>query len=337
MSAKTKQTKTDVAPKLVIVDEGSAQIKVATITGQPNNDQYDVTPARVVAGHIPDMSTDSYLSDRSYTIAYQQTELSVCWDHEEPRTTQTGREYQLSDDNLVLVHDALRRMGYGGQPVAIYVTLPINLFFAKQPYDKNLVELKKQRLQRTVVNANGLPLADIVSVQVIPEGLPVVYDVLLQDDGIDNPEYEWVERVLVIDIGGTTTDMALISNGTVLKSEGSKSAMFNVRKRVAKLIGKTIAPIIMDKILSTGYYAKADVRQQLDKAAKETADAIVKDVHSFVTDLSSIDLMVLAGGGANVMGQYLAEQFQEVDVVIPDQPDMSIVRGIKKFLAGQNL
>lgn len=314
----------------VIIDEGSAQIKLTTL----ESSNVYVSPSRVVLGHTSDASKDSYVSDRAYTTE-EGRELSVSAEAEAPRTTSTGREYQLSDDNLVLVHDALRENNFGGELVDLYVTLPIDLFFEKSPINKELIDKKKERLLKRLTHVNNQPLAAVNAVSVLPEGIPVVYDILLNEDGSNNTTFDYVERILVVDIGGTTTDIALYStNGDLLKRFGSNSAMFPVRKRIAELMGKPVSPIIMDRVLKTGQYKQEDVSAHIDKAASEHAEAIVKDIYASVTDMASIDLIAIAGGGAALMGKHIQSQF-DVKTVIPDNPDHSIVRGIRKYLLGR--
>lgn len=207
----------------VIVDDGSSFVKAQIIgVGSP----VISFPARVLNKKVQDMKTSSLISDRCYSV--NNSFLSVCPNTDEPQSTNNGAEYQTSLTNLVLVHDALRLLGLGGQQVALVVTLPINLFFGSDAgINYDLIERKKNRLLSKIEHCNRQRLAEITSVTVRPEGYSLAVDALLDDNGNTKPEYEHVEKIMVVDIGGTTCDMALLStNGQIEKFKAQKMRCF---------------------------------------------------------------------------------------------------------------
>ena len=323
----------------IIVDEGSSHIKAQELG---KADSFFIMPSRVVSGHKSSAETDSCISNQAYTINGQ--ELSVSPDAENPQTTANGVEYQTSDTVTVLVHDALRQMGYGGKEVEIIVTLPITLFYARSGINTALIEKKKQQLMTPVESANGLQLATITAVSVRPEGISIAYDAILDDTGAPRADLEDIYKVLVIDIGGTTVDMALLNNlGEVNEKHSNHSAVFKLREEVTQRIADDqaikagrVAPFVMDRALQTGKVRQYDISQHIEAVSKHLATEITKDLYSMVADKSSIDLLVIGGGGAHTIGRHIAVTFGEdiAHVVIPDEPEKSVVRGFNKHHLG---
>ena len=323
----------------IIVDEGSSHIKAQELG---KTDSFFIMPSRVVSGHKASAETSTCISNQAYTINGQ--ELSVSPDAENPQTTANGAEYQTSDTVTVLVHDALRQMGYGGKDVEIIVTLPITLFYARSGINTELIEKKKKQLMTHVENANGLPLANITSVSVRPEGISIAYDAILDDTGAQHEKLADIYKVLVIDIGGTTVDMALLNNkGEVNDKHSNHSAVFKLREEVTQRIADDtsikagrVAPFVMDRALQTGKLRQYDISPHIDVVSKHLATEIIKDLYTLVADKSSIDLLVIGGGGAHTIGRHIKSIFGQdiAHVVIPEEPEKSVVRGFNKHHLG---
>lgn len=318
----------------VFVDEGSSFVKAMEIG---NHDSYITFPSRVKSGKIQDMSNpETFTSDRSYQMPNGDY-LSVCPTTDNPQNTSTSAEYQTSDTNLVLVHDALRIMGYGGQDVDLTVTLPIGLFFAKDGFNKELVQAKKDRLMSAITHCNGKPLANIAAVTVRPEGYSIAMDAMLDDGGELKDDYAHVSKIFVADIGGTSTDMALMSmDGQIENTKSSLNAVFPMRARLETLITdafplQNVPVSVMDKVLVDRKLGDKDVSQLVDQAAREQASSIIKDMSSFAGDMSSINILVIGGGGAYTIGQHIKAHFPTLHVVIPDSPEKSVLRGYDKL------
>lgn len=321
----------------VIVDEGSSFVKAQVIG---DNTRFITFPSRVVNKKVQDMTTASLISDRCYLV--DGSNLSVFPATDEPQTTSNGAEYQTSATNLVLVHDALRLLGFGGKNVELSVTLPIGLFFSGDGVNVDLINRKKEKLMSAISHVNGAELANITSVVVRPEGFSIAIDAMLDDEGNTKPEYSHVEKIIVVDIGGTTTDIALMSvDGQIEKFKSSRNAVFPLRDSIShKLINQfnlddDVPVSVMDKILMTGLMGKHDVSAIVDQCAKDQAQGIIKDLTAFAGTMSAIDLLVIAGGGAYTIGKHVQDYFSQVNNIIPSEPEKSVMRGYDKFTVAQ--
>ena len=317
----------------VIVDEGSSFVK-AQIVG--DNASTIIFPSRVLNKKVRDMTTGTLVSDRCYMV--DGSYYTVMPSTDEPQTTSNGEEFQTSAINMVLVHDALRLMGLGGQNVDLTVTLPIKLFFAGDDgFNRELIIRKKARLVSDIKHINSHDIAKVSSVTVRPEGYSIALDAILDDNGELKKQFEDIVKIFVVDIGGTTTDMALMTmEGSVERWTSSRNAVFPLREDIENCLVSAmdldeVNISTMDKILTTGFLGQHDVNDVVTSCAKRQAQGIIKDMNSFAGSMSSIDLLVIAGGGAYTIGQHIRNNFQNVPTVIPNQPELSVMRGYEKF------
>ncbi|MCH1929349.1 plasmid segregation protein ParM [Shewanella sp. A25] len=117
----------------------------------------------------------------------------------------THLDYQYSDLNLLSIHHALLQTGLAPQPVKIICTLPITAFYDKDDCQKNERNIQKKRnnLMRPV-SLNKGDTFEIADVEVMPESIPAVLSTLMESNANE------FSRTLVLDIGGTTLDAAVI-------------------------------------------------------------------------------------------------------------------------------
>ena len=216
----------------VFMDEGSAGVK--TMWLEDGKIMRDVMPSRVVQ----DATTvgAGQFSDAAYLANGDEWTVAPFMDGTMPTNI---RSYQTSAYNRVLVHEALRKNGFGGKKVRITTTLPIADFFAVKPRNQPLIDQKKANLLEPVVNLAGHQLAEIVEVLVSPEATPAWMNYLLDDNGVQVVEADESNRILVVDQGGTTTDMAIIDGlGNIQKLESVRIGGFKVSENLRPMIEK---------------------------------------------------------------------------------------------------
>ena len=92
---------------------------------------------------------------------------------------------------------------------------------------------------------------------------------------------------------------------------------------------------VMDKVLHTGFLGTHDVTAIVKHCAQEQASGIIKDINVFSNNLTSVDLLVIGGGGAYSIGEHIIKQFPGVNSIIPDQPEWCVLRGYNKFTLQQ--
>lgn len=175
------------------------------------------------------------------------------------------------------------------------------------------------------------------------------------------------EGHMVIDIGGGTTDIAVISMSGVVQAESIKVAgdafdaaiVKYIRKKHNVLIGDTTAEDIKKKIgcvfprpennsvevkgrcLLTGLPKMVSISSsEIIEAFEEVSQRILDSVHEvlentppeLVADISDNGI-VITGGGSRVWGiDKLVESSTNISTIIADDPDLCVAYGINKSL-----
>lgn len=315
----------------VVVDEGSAQSK---ITFEKNNQIITkIFPTRMCDRSLFNLS--SY-SPSSYLTA-EGFEFTVNPDIDDPIVTNI-ESFQTGAANRAIVHESLRQCGFGGQDVDIVTTLPVGLFFSKSssPINQALIEKKKNNLLSGIENRAGELLANITSVKVYPEAIPALYELSHDDNGELIHGFTDTMKVMIVDIGGTTTDVSVITpNGDFDHSQSIPFGVFNIAEELKVNMlqhfnERHIPPHIVDKVLRDKTMLGQDVSQLIQLSSQKTLDRISTEIEKYSITPSMLDKVLIVGGGANLIGNALANKLN-VSALIPEQPDVCISRGIFKI------
>ncbi|MET4694743.1 plasmid segregation protein ParM [Endozoicomonas sp. NE35] len=247
--------------------------------------------------------------------------------------------YQTSEANRALVHETLRQSGFGGRPVRVAVTLPMNQFFSKvqgAPINQKLIASKKRNVLGGIKSAAGHQLAEIIDCKVYPEGIPALFDTIRNDDGSLKSGFEEGMKILVVDIGGTTTDVSVVTpNGTIESYDSFSTGVLTVVERFSELAApefglKRIPRALAEEAVKSGRLKNMNVSELIQRASRNVMQTILRELEAMVSTPSLLDKILIVGGGAALMGRELAEAMG-VEVLIPEQPDMAISRGIYKL------
>ena len=324
----------------VVVDEGSAQTKL-TFRNPQGEIITQKIPSRVVRGLKMDFSAGGY-SGSSY-IVYEgdvERELTVSSKSEDTVVT-NGESFQISAANRCLVHEILRKNGFGGREVDISVTLPVNQFYRKtggSPFNDELIQSKKDNLTAKIKSAANQKLARILSVDVFPEAIPAVFDITREDDGDLKPGYEEGMKFLSIDIGGTTTDVSVImADGSIDNFDSFKVGVINMAAKLAELLsatdichGKVLPRYAAEEALKNRRFASHDITPYIKKACIGFVDEIVTNIETMIGNVHLLDKVFIVGGGAALIGEDVGNKLN-ITPVIPENPDSVISRGIFKI------
>jgi plasmid segregation protein ParM len=335
---------------LVAVDAGSGNIAL-TFTDETSGKRVtSVIPALVLEGNQQSfasessstwLTTDAQGKERAYTVMKKGYDL---YDTCDP-------DYQVSAAHRVLITDALFRAGLGGRDVIIGETLPVNQFYsAVGVINEKRIQQKTDSLKTPVTNVNSSEPANIIHVEVFPEAVPAV--VSAQSD---NPDLAKAESTLVIDLGRFTCDIAVVDAELMpVKKASYEHGVQKMIERVHALLPQFEAKLgksfgasdlsvdSIDAIIRQGYIGsrlesakskRIDITEVIDQAASELADKIWQDVRALHRNTRDIDVVLVVGGGANYIAGKLAgltdhtADWHDV-VVVPDNPEMAIVRGV---------
>lgn len=318
---------------LVVIDEGSAQAK-ATFKGDDGKVVTRVVPSRIAEQAKVDIN--GYAESAYFTE--EGGEYTVNGDFDDIIRTNIP-SYQTSEANRALVHETLRQSGFGGQAVKVAVTLPMNQFFSRvqgAPINQKMITSKKRNILGGIKSAAGHPLAEIIDCKVYPEGIPALFDTIRDDRGALKPGFAEGMKILVVDIGGTTTDVSVVTpNGTIESYDSFNTGVLTVVERFAQLAApefglKRIPRALAEEAVKNKRLKNMDVTQLIHKASRNVIQTILRELEAMVSTPSLLDKVVFVGGGASLMGEELAEAMG-VDALIPENPDMAISRGIFKL------
>lgn len=329
---------------LVAIDDGYAQTKLQG-EGPDGGLVRFMMRSSARAGRFALMSTSGEASGNAYTTE-EGEEFTVSPDVEAESTQFNG--FHTSRLNRALVHHALAEAGYGGRDVRLITGLPVGDFFVGGRKNLAKIEAKRANLLRGIQNTgNGQPLARIIDVQVGCQALAAFVDYWLDETLVERDVP--VDRVAVVDIGGRTTDVALILNGDDFDPSRSGTAnigVLDVYAALAELVRAEFGtrdnyPMAMlDRAVRTGQIklwgkqqdvgklVATAVAEQGAKIAREVERRLGGDVESGRGGSSDIDSVLFVGGGSAL--------FRGVEAAFPngvmtEDPEFANARGLLKF------
>ena len=323
--------------KHVVIDEGSSQAKICWFDEKICT---ALIPSRVVQGAALNAKVLGNYDDAAYRIGSQEYTVA---DAADGALRTDILDYQFSDYNLAIVHEVLRQNGFGGQDVSITTTLPIKDFFEKvdgRPLNKPLINKKKANLVRGVESMESHNLANIVNVDVMPEAIPAWMDYLINDAGEQAIEVDNRNKVMVVDLGGTTTDISIIDGyGRMQKYDSLRGGVFEVADRLEEKLRARFARARLEKYhledaLKQKTFAGEDISKEISEACLGTEDRIIDEMKKMNTESSNLDVVLYVGGGAQLMGQSLAKRYKGKTII---GNEFSIARGIMKQKIAQGL
>lgn len=323
----------------VSVDDGYAQVKLfAEIDGKP---MVMETPTSVCAGFEGVSSFDgggiSGLSTGWYMTEGQSFTVGPGVPGEESRFN----DYHVSAYNRVAIHHALHSAGLTGRRVEICLGLPVSDFYRDAQVNKDLIERKKASM-RLPVHArigDGHQEVEVVKVRIVSQAVASWVDYAFDDAGTMrvNPE----DAVAVIDIGGRTTDCAVVINGEAIdhsRSGTENVGVLNVRKQVLQEadrrfnFGGVLPAKDVEKAMRTGkirlWGKDHDISDILAEAKASVSSRIETAVKRFIGSGADLGAVILVGGGASVFPEIAGKYPNSVFV---EQPNYANVRGMQKY------
>lgn len=259
-----------------------------------------------------------------------------------PQAT-VDKDRTVSEEGLVLLMGALSLLV--GEKVSdsfnMIVGLPVMHYESLK--DTYIAAIKKLHiidnlsLTGELLNRKYLTIA---AVKVLPQPMGTFFDNLLNENGeIVNSKLA-TENVGIIDIGYNTLDFARIDNfdfinprSTSYSGLGIFSAYQNLSVEIYRNLGIEIPPEQIEAIIRKGEMnisgRQISLEQFKQNAFTETARQIISRVKSFWPDRWSLDKIIISGGGASLLGEFLIQEFQQAS--IGTNPMFANVSGYKKF------
>ena len=313
----------------VVIDEGSNQIKTCWFDGEKI--RCEVFPSRIVRNARIDSATEKKMLS---TYEVESLKFTVADEMDNPVRTDVAQDYQVSKYNLILVHEALRRFGFGGQPVSITTTLPVDMYYSDDEKNQALIDRKERNLLRCdIANLAGQELATIVACHVKPESIPAWFDMILDDNGCIKISAGADHKIMAVDIGGTTTDITVIDGtGRIQEFATVPGGVYQIGENLRKiLIAKTEFDVIevfqIERALKTKTFAGENISAYIKAACDETVTDILRKMRLMKREAKSLAAVLYVGGGAALIGQELGTQYGGKSLF---GDEFSIARGLLK-------
>ncbi|WP_019025478.1 MULTISPECIES: ParM/StbA family protein [unclassified Thioalkalivibrio] len=260
--------------------------------------------------------------------------------------------YPTSPLNRVIVHHALMSAGYGGHDVEIATGLPIRLYYrpgAVTEKNESLIDKKTQNIMAPASlvkapNKADRGMATIVRHDVLPEGLAAWFDYIIQFDSDGRmvaSDERRSESVAIIDIGGRTTDFAVIESQVVdmARSGSVNVGMLDVHKHVrGEIMNKydvsELSDAVIDKAVDTGSIKllgkQIDVSQMVHEAKAAVVRRISNESMRLLGQAATLDNIIFIGGGSMGLREMLEDWFPHQTVA--DEPVFANARGMAKYM-----
>lgn len=324
----------------VAVDDGHAGIKLAVLENGRITKFLRINSRARAGIHGTTMidhpsSDDGGIIVPGYSTAGAQYTVGDFADAEGARFD----DYPVSGLNRVLVHHALRMAGLGGRKVRLATGLPLSRFFKGEKPNDSLIKAKDEAIRLPVLPADGSATAEIVEHRVFPEGLGAWINYAVGDDGELRDGLE-DETVAIVDIGGRTTDTAVILPGRRIDHARSGSAdigVLNVIEAMAVALLKDKGVEIPAHSIESSLVTRSirmwgkdqDVGAFVDAAAEEVLTRIMREINRRLGTGVDIDKILLVGGGAHV---FKAALTRYPNIIVAEKPEFANAFGFAKYL-----
>ena len=319
----------------VVVDEGSTQVKISWF--DQDGIKSMTLQAMVTGEYVKAMNGKPNAS--SYTVAGNEYAVN---ENARKVFDNKGEVYQTSHHNRVLVHEALRQAGFGGQDVDVICTLPIRQYYigSTNKVDEKRVQKKKDNIMGEISPADPeVKLANIVRCSVSPEAIPAWFTILL-DDKFDTIDEKWnMQNIMIVDIGGTTTDISLIDGeGNSIARDGEEVGVLDLFEELNAIVVKetpvkAIQRNSLDHVMRDRTYNDTDLSTYIIKASAGIRYKILNKMMVMVPDSESLDAVVFVGGGSAIFGKELSEAYGNTanTYLNTEEADLQVARGLVAY------
>lgn len=248
--------------------------------------------------------------------------------------------FHVSTMNRVLVNHALWAAGYGGHSVGLITGLPVADFFFDGERDEDKIAAKIGNLTRGVrLTSSDTPLAKIESVRIGCQAVAAWVDHVLDDDLEERNDPS--APIAIVDVGGRTTDVAVVIGGTSVdhaRSGTENIGVLDVYGALAKAIRTEFRtrdkyPLAqMDHAVRNGtirlWNKEHDISASVRAAVQETEGKIAREVERRLGSASTLAAVVFVGGGGALFST-IADRFP--NGVMAEDPEFANARGLHKF------
>lgn len=333
----------DLLCPVVSVDDGYAQNNAAVLVIEGTGDS---AVLKIIEDKIPSLArrgrhTSAVIGGavNLYGVVESNEEYTVSEWVQSPEDTRTP-DYSTTTLNLSLIHHMLNRLGLAGENVALLTGLPLEQYMdGEEGTNTILLEKKKKNLLRDVyVGPRKEPSAKVVFAGIYPEAVAGIVDYMIDEYGDMKPGVNPDVVRLGLDIGGNTTDMAIVLPGNQLGAKKTlEYGVTHVKDRLRQLLMKRFECEPDDTLLEEALMTKRvswfggdpeDVTAEVGDAIGCVMQPILAEVDLFKRRFPSLKEIIGFGGGVALMENLIRDRYP--NIIVLDNADGANARGFLK-------
>lgn len=316
-------------------DDGFAEVKQATSLGDTSR-----FPSRAKAG---EMTAIALNGGQTKSFGYSTPDGNfVAGDIRDPDPTSFD-DYPFSAMNRVIVSHSLRMAGIDPDTKIVMCSgLPIKRYYSGLKPDAENINRKIENLLKNDVRCmDGTQLPQIIKHYVGSEGILAWIDMVIQrKDGKLGMDRDLASgRIAIVDMGGRTTDIALIDGGELdmQKSSTINAGMLDIKEALAERIytkDRYKAPaVVLDQAVDTGkikiFGEITDVSAMVDECKQSVLARIHAEVKRLLNNGEDVDKVRFVGGTVAATENLIEGWFRNQEIA--EDPGFANANGACKF------
>lgn len=315
----------------IYIDDGSTNIKMLWKDGDQT--KMHISPNSFCHGWVPSFgnsAAENYMIDgKQYSFNIAAADVL--------RTNNV--EWQYSPLNALAIQHALQSSGIEPQALELVVTLPLSEYYdANAQVNLHNIERKKTSVMQAVAVNKGTAFT-FTKVRVRPESIPA---------GIDLCEtLPETRTVLIVDLGGTTLDIAMVSG----KMKNVFSVMGDANLGVSLVVDALVRALVKANTPTSNAYAEDILKHRDDlafiadrintpseavaiqQAIEEALIVLRERVVAAVLRNKGFSHVLVIGGGAPLVFEAIktATALADDRCTMVEDPQFALVRGLESI------
>jgi plasmid segregation protein ParM len=249
--------------------------------------------------------------------------------------------FHTSTMNRALVTHSLISAGFGNRKVFLVTGLPVADYFLDDGKNLEHIKTKEANLKKRIWSPNNDVLMPIISdVKVGCQAVAAFIDYVVDDNGEERNDP--TGRIAVVDIGGRTTDIAVVVGGSNIDHSMSGTENIGVLD-VYDTLGREIRahfkirdkfPLsALDQAVRTGkiqiWGKDNEIGHLVAPILKEHEKVLAREVERRLGSAASLSAVVFVGGGSALFTG-IASHFP--NGMMAEDPEFANARGLFKFV-----
>lgn len=331
-------------PIYVGLDDGHNNTCIVTSDVENSENKKFTMPSRAMSGEVQSFAIGS---KEKKTFAYE-ADGQILTVGDINKTIETNfDEYPTSPMNRIIANHAMYSAGLGGKKVIVTSGLPIRQYYTYSKANSALIKNKKKNLLSSDVGGNIISkdnflLPNVIKHSIIPEGFAAWIDYIatIKPDGSYEFDRNLVnEKIGIVDIGGRTTDIAVIKSWEVdaQRSSTIDSGMLDIHNHIRGQIKEAEGVDLDDEEIYRAvnenkvkiFGSMVDVTQVVNNAKSKVLNEILHQIKLKIGKGGDLSKIVFVGGGSIIFKDDIDGMFRHSE--LSHDPLYANARGMLKF------